>query len=168
MPCSARFQRRKLSSERAEPLPRFTINGHGWALTTGEPRGTRGSHETPPNIPSSTVAADVHCSRCQQHHRHSGEATAAIARIPPAADKSGGMGEREAEAMKRFTVITEGNDRFGLAKLAEAYVDDQWLADHMTPEQATEAMMEQFRRALLQELELIEVRCEEVTVRPID
>jgi hypothetical protein len=34
----------------------------------------------------------------------------------------------------------------------------------MTTEQAAEAMVEQFRRALLQELELIEVKCEELTV----
>ena len=44
--------------------------------------------------------------------------------------------------MKRFTVNTEGTDRFGLAKLAQAYIDEQWLADHMTPEQAAEAMQE--------------------------
>jgi hypothetical protein len=31
----------------------------------------------------------------------------------------------------------------------------------MTPEQAAEAMWEQFRRAVLAELELIEVRCED-------
>jgi hypothetical protein len=35
--------------------------------------------------------------------------------------------------MKRFTVTSEGQDRLGLVAIAQAYVDDQWLAAHMTP-----------------------------------
>jgi hypothetical protein len=34
--------------------------------------------------------------------------------------------------VKRFIVTSEGSDRFGLAKLAQAYIDEPWLADHMT------------------------------------
>jgi hypothetical protein len=64
--------------------------------------------------------------------------------------------------MKRFTVTSEGTDRFSLAKLAQAYIDEHWLAAHMFPEEAAAAMKDQFRMALLHDLELIEVRCEEV------
>jgi hypothetical protein len=65
--------------------------------------------------------------------------------------------------MKRFTVTSDGQDRLGLVSLAQAYIDDQWLAEHMTAEQAADAMRVQFRRAVLAELEMIEVRCEEVS-----
>jgi hypothetical protein len=64
--------------------------------------------------------------------------------------------------IKRFTVTSEGTDRFGLAKLAQAYINEQWMAAHMFLEEAVAAMSEQFRLALLHDLELIEVRCEEV------
>lgn len=76
-----------------------------------------------------------------------------------------GLRSRDAEGvpgMKRFTVTTEGVDRFGLVMLAQAYIDEQWLAAHMFPEEAAAAMKDQFRLALLHDLELIEVRCEEV------
>lgn len=63
--------------------------------------------------------------------------------------------------MKRFTVTAAGPDRFGLAKLAQEYIDGQWLAAHMFPEEAAEAMREQFRRAIMAEIELLDVRCVE-------
>lgn len=63
--------------------------------------------------------------------------------------------------MKRFTVSSEGPDRFGFMALAQAYIDEQWLAAHMTPEQVADAMREQFRRAILAEIELLDDRCEE-------
>lgn len=62
--------------------------------------------------------------------------------------------------IKRFAVTTEGPDQFGLAALCQRYCDEQWLADHATPEQAAEMVREQFRRALLAEIELLNVRCE--------
>lgn len=61
--------------------------------------------------------------------------------------------------MKRFTVTTDGPDRLGLVALCQRYVDEQWLADHATPEQAAAMLREQFRRAVLAEIELLDVRC---------
>lgn len=61
--------------------------------------------------------------------------------------------------MKTFTVTTEGPDRFGLVALCQRYCDEQWLADHAKPEQASEMLREQFRRALLSEIEMLDIRC---------
>lgn len=61
--------------------------------------------------------------------------------------------------MRRFVVTTEGPDRLGLRELCEQFANDQWSAAHMTPEQAADALREQFRRAVLQELELLQVEC---------
>lgn len=60
--------------------------------------------------------------------------------------------------MKRFIVTSAGPDRFGLMALCQRYADEQWLADHATPEQAGEMMAE-----ILAELQLLEVRCEKTT-----
>ena len=65
--------------------------------------------------------------------------------------------------MKIFTVTTEGQNRLGLRELCERYVNDQWLAAHMTPEQAAESVLDQFKRAVLAELELLDVRCVEAS-----
>lgn len=61
--------------------------------------------------------------------------------------------------MRRFVVTTEGPNRLGLRELCEQFANDQWSAAHMTPQQAAEALREQFRRAVLQELELLQVEC---------
>jgi hypothetical protein len=62
---------------------------------------------------------------------------------------------------RRFVVTTEGLDRLGLRALCEQYVNDQWFAAHMTDEQAAEALLDQFKRAVAGELELlvVETRC---------
>lgn len=44
--------------------------------------------------------------------------------------------------MKSFTVASEGPDQFGLVTLCQRYIDEQWLADHATPEQAAEMVRE--------------------------
>lgn len=61
--------------------------------------------------------------------------------------------------MRRFVVTTEGQNRLGLREICEQFANDQWSAAHMTPEQASDALKEQFRRAVLQELELLQVEC---------
>jgi hypothetical protein len=61
--------------------------------------------------------------------------------------------------MRTFHATTEGQNRLGLRELLQTYADDQWLADHMTPEQAGESMLDCFRRAVRQELELLELEC---------
>lgn len=64
--------------------------------------------------------------------------------------------------MRTFVVTTDGRDRLGLRELCERYVNDQWFAAHATDELAAEALLEQFRRAVKAELELLDVR----VVRP--
>ena len=61
--------------------------------------------------------------------------------------------------MRRFTVTTEGQNALGLRELCEAYCHDQWLAAHMTAEQAADSVLDQFKRAVRAELELLEVAC---------
>jgi hypothetical protein len=62
----------------------------------------------------------------------------------------------------QFTVTTEGRDNLGLRQLAEDFANQQWVPDHYTPEQATEFALDQFKRTVLSELELLVVSCTEV------
>jgi hypothetical protein len=66
--------------------------------------------------------------------------------------------------MRTFVVTTEGQDRLGLRELCERYVNDQWFAAHATDELAAEALLDQFKRAVKAELELLE--CRAVAVDP--
>lgn len=70
--------------------------------------------------------------------------------------------------MRRFVVTTEGPNRLGLRELCEQFANDQWSAAHMTPDRAAEALREQFRRAVLKELELLEVKCTENNPQDLD
>jgi hypothetical protein len=63
--------------------------------------------------------------------------------------------------MRKFIVTTESQNRLGLRELCESYANDQWIAAHMTPEQAAESVLDCFRRAVLAELEMLEVSCVE-------
>jgi hypothetical protein len=60
--------------------------------------------------------------------------------------------------MRAFTVTTEGENRLGLRELCQRYVDEQWVAPHMTDEQAAESLLDQFKRAVRAELELLAVK----------
>jgi hypothetical protein len=64
--------------------------------------------------------------------------------------------------MRRFTVTTEGANQLGLRELCERYVNDQWFAAHASNELAAEALLDQFKRAVRGELELLDVQCEDV------
>ena len=59
--------------------------------------------------------------------------------------------------MRHFTVATEGQNKLGLREVCERYVNDQWLAEHMTPSQAAESVLDQFKRAVAAEFELTAV-----------
>ena len=63
--------------------------------------------------------------------------------------------------MRVFRVSTEGQNRLGLRELFEPYVNEQWCAAHMTPEQAAESLLDQFKRAVRAELEMLKVECVE-------
>jgi hypothetical protein len=64
--------------------------------------------------------------------------------------------------MRQFVVTTEGENRLGLRELCERYVNDQWFAAHASDELAAEALLDQFKRAVRSELELLEVTCFDV------
>jgi len=57
--------------------------------------------------------------------------------------------------MRTFTATTEGPNRLGLRELLQRYANEQWVADQMTPEQAAESVLDCFKRAVRQELELL-------------
>jgi hypothetical protein len=59
--------------------------------------------------------------------------------------------------MRTFTVSTEGENRLGLRALCQRYVEEQWVAAHMTDVQAAESLLDQFKRAVKAELELLTV-----------
>ena len=61
--------------------------------------------------------------------------------------------------MRVFCVSTEGQNRLGLRELCERYVNEQWYAAHMTPEQAAESLLDQFKRAVRAELEMLAIEC---------
>jgi len=63
--------------------------------------------------------------------------------------------------MRRFIVTTEGQNRLGLRELCQQFANEQWVAAHMTPEQAAESVLDTLKRAVRAELELLEVRCED-------
>ena len=57
-----------------------------------------------------------------------------------------------------FTVHSDGPDRTGLCAFAQAYVDQLWIPTHYTPDQAREFVLDQFKRAVAADLEMLEVR----------
>lgn len=46
-------------------------------------------------------------------------------------------------------------NRLGLIELCQRFADEQWVAEHMTPDQAAASVLDQFRRALSAEVEML-------------
>jgi hypothetical protein len=63
--------------------------------------------------------------------------------------------------MRVFTATTEGQNRLGLRELLQRYSDEQWVADHLTPDQAAASVLDCFKRAVRQEMELLDLECRE-------
>jgi hypothetical protein len=61
--------------------------------------------------------------------------------------------------MRQFVVSNDGKNRLGLRELCERFVNDLWVPTHLTDEQAVTFALDQFRRTLLAELEMIDVSC---------
>jgi hypothetical protein len=61
------------------------------------------------------------------------------------------------DAMQRFVVTTEGSDKLGLRQLCQDCINDLWIPAHLDDEQAAAFALDWFRRAVLAELELLEV-----------
>jgi hypothetical protein len=58
----------------------------------------------------------------------------------------------------KFRCSTAGSDPLGLAKMVEQFANDQWIADHYTPEQAVEFVLDRFKRRIAADLEQMELR----------
>ena len=67
--------------------------------------------------------------------------------------------------MRTFAVRTEGENRLGIRELCQRYIDGRWLAAHMSDEQAAESLLDQFKRAVRAELELLVVTATSVDLR---
>ena len=65
--------------------------------------------------------------------------------------------------MRKRTATTEGPNKLGFRELLQRYADEQWLASHMTDEQAAESVLDCFNRAIAQELQLLALECRSVT-----
>jgi len=61
--------------------------------------------------------------------------------------------------MLTFTATTEGPNRLGVRELLQRYADEQWVAVHMTPEQAADSVLDCFKRAVAGELKLLDLKC---------
>jgi hypothetical protein len=59
--------------------------------------------------------------------------------------------------MRRFIVSTEGANRLGLRELCQQFAEERWVAEHLTRKQAAESVLDEFKRAVLAELELLQV-----------
>ncbi|MDM4019337.1 hypothetical protein [Roseiconus lacunae] len=58
----------------------------------------------------------------------------------------------------KFEVRHHGNhDKLGLATMLQAFADEEWVAEHMTAEQAAFSVIDRFSRIVKSELELVEV-----------
>lgn len=63
--------------------------------------------------------------------------------------------------MRRFIVTTEGENRLGLRQLCQRFADERWMAAHMTPQQAAESVLDEFRKAVAAELAMLDVHVED-------
>ena len=59
--------------------------------------------------------------------------------------------------MPIFSVATEGRSTLNLPAMIEDFANQQWVPVHMTPDQSSEFVLDQFRRTVESELQMIEV-----------
>ncbi len=62
--------------------------------------------------------------------------------------------------MTTFKATTEGSDKLGLRAVVERYANDQWMAVHYTDEQRVDIVLDQFKRQVQQELNLLVLKLE--------
>jgi hypothetical protein len=63
--------------------------------------------------------------------------------------------------MRAFAAKTDGANRLGLRELLQRYADDQWVAAHLTADQAAASVLDCFKRTVRQELEMLDLACRE-------
>jgi len=57
----------------------------------------------------------------------------------------------------KFEAVTDGVDKFALSDALQWFADDFWLPGHVTPEQASEIILEAFKRKVAGQRELLEL-----------
>ena len=57
-----------------------------------------------------------------------------------------------------FRVTATGSDTFRLATLCQEYANSLWIPDHLSTEEKESFVLDQFKRAVLGEVEMLEVR----------
>jgi hypothetical protein len=73
--------------------------------------------------------------------------------------QNGSRNTQVSKVIKSFTAKTEGRNRLGLRELLQHYADEQWVAESMMPEHAADSVLDCFKRAVRQELELLALGC---------
>ena len=58
----------------------------------------------------------------------------------------------------KFEVVTTGKDKLLLVCQLQAFADGYWLPDHVTEDQAAAIILDAFRRKMLGQLELLDLR----------
>ena len=61
--------------------------------------------------------------------------------------------------MVKFKVTVEGDDPLRLQKQVQQFADEFWTADHAINDDTGVVILDAFKRKLLGQLELVEVRC---------
>jgi hypothetical protein len=59
-----------------------------------------------------------------------------------------------------FTVTCHGNDPLALREVLERFANEQWLPTHVTRDEATEIIVDQFSRAIAQAMAVMDVQVE--------
>lgn len=62
--------------------------------------------------------------------------------------------------MLKFSAKAHGRSSLNLAAMIEAFANQQWVPAHMTPEQASAFVLDQFRRTVNSELQTVGIHCE--------
>jgi hypothetical protein len=57
-----------------------------------------------------------------------------------------------------FTMLSNGPDRSWLMMRAEHSANQLWIPTHLTPDQAREFVLDQFKRAVVADRDMLEVR----------
>lgn len=60
---------------------------------------------------------------------------------------------------RRFMVRSDGTNQLGLRELCQRFTDERWIAGRLTPDQSSEAVLDEFKRALHAEAEMLDIEC---------
>lgn len=64
----------------------------------------------------------------------------------------------------RFVVTTDSKDPLDLCRICNDFANNLWVPTHLSPEQAEQFVLDQFRRTVLAELELLDITAMQATV----